>query len=108
MPNLVKGQRNGAVAEQRRRKRLWEWPECEARKVTIAIGLLTEEIIVLAADTEESAGAQKAETSKFVWQTTNDTQMVIAGAGADCHIETMAEILGRSSAGRRRPRAMKN
>lgn len=61
--------------------------------MTIAIGLLTDEVVVLAADTEETTESHKAEVSKFIVSYSAGTQMIIAGAGPDCHIETMAEIL---------------
>src|SRR5229473_7060532 len=79
--------------ELRRIKKAWLWPERGGRKVTIAIGLLTDETVVLAADREETVGNQKVDVSKFIRRYHKETAMVIAGAGPDCHIETMAELL---------------
>jgi 20S proteasome alpha/beta subunit len=63
--------------------------------MTIAIGLLTEDGIIMAADTEESTATQKADVSKFIWCSdgTSPHNMIVSGAGPDFHIESIAELM---------------
>jgi 20S proteasome alpha/beta subunit len=63
--------------------------------MTIAIGLLTEDGIIMAADTEESTATQKANVSKFIWCSdgTLPHGMIVSGAGPDFHIESVAELM---------------
>lgn len=63
--------------------------------MTIAVGILADEALIIASDTEESTPSHKRSVSKInEFGDHKNNMMLVAGAGPDSHIETMGEILG--------------
>jgi 20S proteasome alpha/beta subunit len=65
----------------------------ERKRMTIAIGLMAKDGVVIAADTEENAGYVKTSGHKILLRSTNGKSIAITGSGGADYLDSIAQDL---------------
>lgn len=72
----------------------------KAKRMTIALGILGQQCLVIAADTEENYGAQKYQSGKIasVWRGGNKPtgSIIVSGAGSGDHIDAASDEIKKA------------